>query len=254
MIHASSISKKEVTMPMSLKDSLNRVKDFDDKLKFNSLQLRGLVSQAETQTDLHIKDVTGVDADTQVNMLDDEIARLRSEVDRLLTSLESEVMRSGDRERILISQMNAIRDQQAIVRRRSETEISISVRFHHLDLNLKKLPIHADSVSFSVSAVDVLDEQVIFSKATDPKDIDQVSESELYSVQLRLGVPQDTGKMYLLFSGCAFERGNDSAFKVILGEWASQPFVPSLKDLHQPEMLRVLFQACGIIDVELIFS
>lgn len=254
MIHASSISKKEVVVPRNLRDVSIRVRDVEDKFKYNTLQFRGLVSAAEAQTDVHIEDGNRVSAETQVNLFDIEINNLKGEISMLQTQLENELIRSTDRERILIAQMNAIRDQQVVVQRRLEKAISITVRLYNFDLNLSRLPVICDCVSFSVSAIEAVDENPICSRITEFKDIDLIVESKLADIQVRTIVPQDAGKMYLLFTGYAFKRGDDSCFKLVLGEWSTQPFVPCLKDLHKPEMFRILFPACGVIDAELIFS
>lgn len=254
MIHASSISKKEVVVPRNLRDVSLRVRDIEDKFKFNTLQFRGLVADAEAQTDVHIEDGDRVSAETQVNLFDDEINNLKGTVNRLVSQLENELIRSTDRERILIAQMNAIRDQQVVVQRRLEKTISITVRLYNFDLILSHLPVTVDCVSFSVSAIEAVDENPICSRMSEPKDIDLIGESKLADIQMRTIVPQETGKMYLLFTGYAFTRDDDSSFKLLLGEWSTQPFVPCLKDLHKPEMFRILFPACGVIDAELIFS
>ena len=253
MIHAASIASRETRTGAHLNESIHGINYSNLRLQYNSAQFRDRIVHSAIQTDLQRDCFDGVDADTQVNFLGEHIKLLQDELTNLYARLDSFTSRFAARERILISQMNAVRDQQLVEKSKMADEITACLTFKTLEIDNSGSSPALDSAEFSVGVVDSSSDVMLSMVKTDSSDFELIEKLEVRNLSAHLKLRRGIGPVYLSIVGFAFSNLDKSLRKIVLGEWASPPFLPCLKDLHKPETLLIVFQGFGTVEAELTF-
>ena len=253
MIHSASVSCRQTEIRRSLESPILDSRASDSRLRINSSQLRGHISHAYIQTDLRFESFSGVDEGTQVDSMSELVGSMESEISDLRRELQSNATRCADRERILISQMNAIRDQQLYAKSVTDDELVISVALVEIDLQVSANDHVLDTMYLIINLSDAETGAVHCSVQTETFALQMQTKQPSQRLVSTVRINRNVGQSNVGVMGYAFSTVDDSIFKVVIGEWTSPPFVPCLKETRNPERLNVLFPRMGAIVVELVY-
>lgn len=246
MIHSSSVSTQQITRP--------QVESSDDaRLRLNAAELRGRVRSSASQTEFLRFISDSVDADVQADFPPELDTALEKRVLELSVALDRERMRAAERERILIAQMNGIRDQQVESRQLHSDEMTVSLTAIGAQIDCSRIPREYDVVWTVVSLVLAVDHEKTVAVIPSDKGVISKDHVEFSESPVCFRVPRDTGNVFLHVSVVA-DAVKIPVFRLILGEWGSPAFIPCLKELKRPESIRAPLPGLGHIDFELMLS
>ena len=251
MIHKSSVAAQEIRK-RDLRDetSSDSIRTSALRLSYNSAEFRGSLRHQSVQTEVHRESLIGTDSSQQVDFTRDEIADLKDQLERHRLDLDVEREKSSDREKLLVAQMNAIRDHQ--MRTKAEEEFSI-----HLTVSVKRVGI---GEAFIPSGYDQVWVILSGSDAGDSDECSRISRSEMglmtsnelriTQVPIQLNVPKAAGQ-YTLYMKIHLGASDGSKYEVTLGECKFPTFVPCLKERGTSEIHKLQLASIGFIEAEL---
>lgn len=258
MIHSSSISRREIQTHSSLKDESNELhrRRPGDRYQYNISEFRDNIRHAFSQTDIHYSTSESSDVSIQVDTFSNQVVDLTYEIGNLMDSLYRERSRNADRERILISQMNAIRDQQLYDKKGDADDVTIAIRITDTELRLDRIPRAYTAFRFEVKLLrrDDADESAFTIRKFEPCPIQHPPHLLLPELPMHFRVPHTCGQMSICFQFFASSEFEPDMFDLFLGEWASPPFVPCMKETRKPEISRMIFPKFGVLDIEVVFN
>jgi hypothetical protein len=219
-------------------------------------EFRGNIRHAFAQTDIHYSTSESSDVSIQVDTFSNQVVNLKSELDDLMDSICRERSRNANRERILISQMNAIRDQQLYDKNGDADDVTIAVRITDTELRLDRIPRAYTAIRFQVKLLrrDDADESAFTIRKFEPCPIQDPVHLILPELPMHFRVPHKCGQMSICFQFFASSEFEPDMFDLFLGEWASPPFVPCMKETRKPEISRMIFPKFGVLDIEVVFN
>lgn len=224
----------------------------DSRLRYNVAELRGILKHSATQTEVSVSIRPMVDEALQVEASGPLPTEIEREISELKSSWDSERTRFQQRERLLIAQMNAMRDMES--ESRNEEQVRVSVVCKSLELNLRVLDVSYDCVSWTISALEWGRDDKVIGFVQSRGVFRKGSSCELTGEQLDLVLPKSAGQVSLLFRFIA--RSSDRSqlhFPLVLGEWMSPLFIPCLKDNGSTEVMLVTLEEVGVTSFELVF-
>ena len=226
----------------------------DSRLRYNAAELRGILKHTFTQTEpsVGLKICERHDEELQVTSDGDELPRLREEIKSLRLSLDSERCRFQQREKLLISQMNAIRDLGSGLESQEIVVMSLSVKSFEFDL--QSLPPVYDRVTWTVSCMESARDDRILAVAQSNYAVRQQSSLEVMRDPCDVKAPRSAGQVTLHFRFLAQSSSADQPqFPLILGEWMSPLFIPCLKETGTVESMPVTLEGVGVATFDLVF-
>lgn len=258
MIHSSSISRREIFTHSSLKDESSELhrRRTRDRYQYNISEFRDNIRHAFAQTDIYHSTSESSDVSIQVDTFSNQVVDLTSEISDLMDTICRERSRNADREKILISQMNAIRDQQLYDKKGDADDVTIAIRITDTELRLDRIPRVYTAIRFEVKLLrrDDADESAFTMRKFEPCPIQHPLHLLLPELPMHFRVPHTTGQMSICFQFFASSEFEPDMFDLFLGEWASPPFVPCMKETRKPEISRMIFPKFGVLDIEVVFN
>ena len=208
---------------------------------------------SSAQTESSVINSVGVDEAMQIDATTAILEQLRDEVRVASAQLIREREKSAERERLLIAQMNAIRDQQLIASAAAESRLTLTFTSLVCDWDTGKIPPQYSAVFMSVLAVDTTEgENIIGSSVLQQGQLSSAPRcwGEVpFNMQLRTS----TGQIFLKITFHA-KSDNESDFPILLGEWNSAPFVPCMKEKGRSERFNVRLPLLGSIQLDLLIT
>jgi hypothetical protein len=218
---------------------LNRL-EFADKIKHSAIQTEP--PDGSFRIGIQTKDQwVQIDSDSEM------LRKLQSEIREAYVQFDRDKARYSERERLLIAQMNALRDTQSDC---SGSSLTILISFKGLNLERSRIPLEHRIITLETTILNADGTQQILpvTVSSDGK----IEQSGILppSLPLSIPVPHKTGLIKIHFRIIAASL-NMAMFSTILGEWVSPPFVPCLKEKGSGENLRAILEGLGSMDIEL---
>lgn len=226
----------------------------DSRLRYNAAELRGLLKHTSCQTmDTCVDTIfLRLDQASQVDGLDISSLEFDSHLAELRSTLEAERCRYQQREKLLISQMNALRDAESTIM--SDVKIGLSISAKALEFDLSAIPESYDRILWSISCLELGRDDRVLAVGNSNSTIRNKRFLEITTEPVELRVPRSAGQVSLFFRFLARSSGQSNAnFPLIIGEWSSPLFIPCLKDLGSIESFQVLIDEVGIASFDLVF-
>jgi hypothetical protein len=253
-MHPASVSARiREDVSHKLKHAMTLDSMVDSRLRYNAAELRGILKHIATQTDFCVSTPPKIDEGLQVEDSLTNSQNLERELFALRASWESERVRYQQRERLLIAQMNAMRDLD--VENQNEPHVRASLSCRSIEFDLNTLPSRYDRVAWTVASHDFTKDDKVIGIVESNNVLRRGSSVEVTSEQIDLHFPRNTGQVSLHFRFLA--RSSDPSpgnFPLIIGEWMSPLFIPCLKDKETIETLQLNIEEVGVASFELVFS
>lgn len=252
VIHPSSISSRETWDQMrELHMAAARDEYGNARAIRNSAELNGRIKDASSQTDFTLSASTGPCADEGIQVGVSDPAK----IGEVIPCFQTERARYIEREKLLISQMNAIRNNSPNVGATTTSQTSIDIYVRGGQLSGFQLSLNYNRVRLDIRMVEGMDlGRVLMSgRTTESSMVD--SNVDWTKQPVRLYSPDSSGQVSLLVSLIvSAETKLVGMYPMILGEWLSPPFIPSLKVKGLPISLHAIFSDSGYLNLELIVS
>ncbi len=229
----------------------------------NTIELRGELVHTSSQTDAAMipSIQVGIDENTQADM--DIVSESKAaDISQLLASIENDKLRYMEREKLLIAQMNAIRNQHLYgdqeLRLDTSRDLSVNIVLSGGDLSMFQISPVYNRVRLDVRLVEGMDQTRILAsgKTKESPMIDSLVEWTKHP--LSLSVQERIGQITLVVSSFASSSmqsdGKFRLYPILLGEWMSPPFIPSLKEKGKSFPMHALFGDLGFVNFELSIS
>lgn len=257
MQHISSISSSETRAGSMTIQAASKLEEYSQsRFRFNAAEFKRSIRHSSTQTDpSNDNRVTRptIDKGDQADMMTSVITQLQDEIRNAYYELKKERERCADRERLLIAQMNAIRDQQAMEEKHLTETAKLVIACKQSDVEPKKIPVGLEVVGLSLVVNETGDSgsdgrYLGYARA----DVGGIYRNgiEFGFESLSIVIPRNASQCVVHFEFVA-KSDDASQFPVVLGEWMSPAFVPSLKERGKAEILRAILPLIGTIDFEL---
>ncbi len=252
-MHRSSVSARvHEDIAHTLKHSATLDSLVDSRVRYNTAELRGILKHSSTQTDICSNMTPMMDEALQVDQIGLDPSDFENEIATTRALWESERTRFQQRERLLIAQMNAIRDKESESQR--ESQVRVLLRCKSIAFNLRALDQVYDNVSWTIAALEFGRDDKVVGSAQSNGVVRKGSSCEVTAEQLELDLPRSAGQMKLLFRFLARSSENSKTnFPLILGEWSSPLFIPCLKEDGTVETMLATLEEVGVASFELVF-
>lgn len=255
-MHPASISAKiHEEWPNKLKHAVTLDCLVDSRLKYNAAELRGIIKHTSCQTSDSFVNATccRIDQASQVHALGPSPQELDFELDALRLTLEGERSRFQQREKLLIAQMNALRDMESATSSDIKTRLSFSAKSVEFDLSM--LPEQYDRIEWSIACQELGRDDRVLDVVYSNSSFRIKSSVEITSDPIELHVPRAAGQVALFFRFLARSSGSSkSLFPLIIGEWSSPLFIPCLKEQGSIDTVLATVEGVGVASFELVFG
>jgi len=254
-MHPSSVSAKERwTKSSDLRAAVALDPLVDARIRYNLAELRGAMGHVGVQTDMSEVWVPKIVYDAPIQTETSEITRneVRAQISDLVEQFASERERFVERERLLIAQMNALRDLQARENNRAADFIKFSLTLTAIEFDLSTIQLGYDVVEVIISVLrgGRRDDVVCISETTTlPITSDRGVKITTYPIELH--GPRNTGQVSLMFLFTASSRTRE-LFPLLLGDQMSPPFIPELKEDGLIDRITLTLDRVGIAKVDLL--
>ena len=255
MIHQASISCSElVRKDCATNGSLTEQEKAARMLRYNAFEFRDLIKHISTQTEGVLHELgegsssISTDAMFEVEVESVTIAALREEIRRVYQLIHREKERSGERERILIAQMNALRESELDHRMKEKLVLRFIIPTSAIDC--ERIPFESSIVWYSVNLVEVGDSAQVISVGVSDDGRATHSKITFPDTWTSVQVSRLVGNVY--FEIILFAKSDDAtSFEVVLGRWVSPQFIPALKERGRSVAYTAHLGLIGALDIEL---
>ncbi len=254
MKHPSSISAKSIQGQDTLRTytSSKSGNAQQDRFRYNQSEFREKLRHSAAQTETCIRIPSGTHQSVQVGEINESVSAIHRDLAQAQRELQEVRTRCSDREKILISQMNAVRDKDLADNERNVDKVTVTLRLMNCQFALENVPSDYETISVSAHAIEQeSNESVIGLKRFKPMTLTRENPSIPLGDFAKMVIPRNTAQMYLLFTVRASCR---SMYDMILGEFLCAPFFACMKELNKPECLQLSSHRGDRLEVELTFS
>ena len=241
MVHPSSISARQIgssALPARLAAELD---NGHERLRHNVAEFRGVLKHVSVQTDVRHSSTT-MDECEQADFESQTISDLQRELQTVWADFKRERERASERERMLIAQMNAVRDSTKLYE-----ELKVCVSVISVDLNLDLVAPEYTQVILEVRLGQQSEDEATIATLGANREITMGS-----APFCNLQVNRNIGQVSLL---CVLKaKGTVNNFPIILSQIGYPPFIPSLKQRGHAQKITVHFPEIGQLNTELIIT
>jgi len=254
MLHRSSIAAREISLrDLHSDSSMQESRRFSSCLAYNSAEFRQALRHQSVQTEMHRHHAGGNDRCIQVDLLAEGFQTLQDELDQIHTITSDERGKSSDREKLLVAQMNAIRDQQALSRSEDGCFVDVKLTPSSITIGESFLPAEYDEVWIVLSGVEVGEGSQCSRVTTGDTGHITGTEIVLSQMPLVLRVPTSIG-LFILTASVHLGSHNGGKYELVIGKCTFPAFVPCIKEKGKSEFHRVPISSIGFLEAELVIT
>jgi hypothetical protein len=256
-MHPASISAREHHASASkLKIAFSMDPIVDSRLRYNAAELRGILGHVAVQTEnsgLMMQKVV-YDVSTQAVSDEDVLASSEERFERLLQQFSVERERMYDRERLLIAQMNALRDLHAQENLNPNVYAELKITVNKIEFDLSILPRGYDVLELMISVVLAGRRDRVLAQGG-PMILTISSTKSVNVIRSPLSIPisEQVGQISLLFDFKVSSK-NHELYPLVLGEWVSPPFIPNLRERGEITSMLAVIDRVGLANIELLVN
>lgn len=254
MIHKSSIAAQEVSIRGIIEQASSAsVRRSRMRLEYNSAEFREAIRHQSVQTDIHRDSLDGHDISLQVDLTSEEFQKLRVDLERKVSEYDTERTKCADREMLLVSQMNAIRDQQAIAKAEEDASVQVAIVMKRVVIAESFIPSGYDQIWIVLSGIEAeKSEQCIRITSSEVGEMSP-SEVRVSQVPMTMRVPRLCGQ-FILTASIHMGTRDGNKYELILGECSFPSFIPCMRERGRSESHKLPLGSCGYIEAELVFT
>ena len=219
----------------------------DIKLVYNTAELRGVVRHACTQTDPTFSVQKGIDEVQEV----EEESKVHEDMIFLSNQVKWEKEKAAERERLLIAQMNALRDSEMVSSDGIFEKFAVQVRFCGGSLSVSDLSSEYDRIKVDLRARDPL--QLNSSEDTQSIELGRIDANGHVEVAMTSESLALTRHYETLSITCTLRATSsvDDRISKLLGQASYPSFVPTMRTRRHPEKIMLVFNGIGELHTEL---